>query len=116
MAENGISATTLRKIGRGTFMGLVLGEHETNFDRMLGVLADVMAAVEAAHPGDVDEAGYETAVRAFLDEAGRASGQTFDDAIMRRTLIPMLRQHGKVTDRSRALAEYIETHLDAIPD
>lgn len=97
-------------------MGLVLGEHETNFDKMLGVLADVLAATEAAHPGALGNDGFETAVRAFLDEAARASGRIFDNTAMRQSLIPMLRQHGKVTDSSRAIAEYIENHLDAIPD
>lgn len=116
MAENKLDERTLRKIGRGTFMGLVLGQHETDFDKISGELADVLAAVDALHPGKLDDTGYETAVRAFLDEAGRASGRTFDNDAMRRSLIPMLRHHGKSTDRSRALAAYIEAHLDAIPD
>lgn len=116
MAENKLDERTLRKIGRGTFMGLVLGQHETDFDKILGELADVLAAVDALHPAQLNESGYETAVRAFLDEATRASGRTFDDDAMRRSLIPMLRRHGKATDRSRALAAYIEDHLDAIPE
>lgn len=116
MEDKQLDVPTLRKIGRGTFIGLVLGGHETDFDKVLAELADVLAAVDSMHPGQLDAQGYETAVRAFLDEAGRASGRAFDDGAMRQSLIPMLKQYGKPTERAGSLVDYIKSHLDAVPD
>lgn len=107
---------SLKQIARGIFMYEVLGAKRSDLNEILADFANILSVIDADRNGGLRTDGYCLMARTLFDEASRATGQSFDDSVIRDSIVPMLRGYGSPTPQAQKILDHVIAHLDSVPD